>query len=211
MAVVYSGATEKKTVSVTFESQDGDPYRALCKSDGWKLRDQVDDVILGIEAAHYVLRAVTEYYPNAHVYHNVQLQDTCAREGRVYAGEGIRCHCSWSSQSAFSLKPISLQMQGRPSSPAATFPTLLSRATELERWLQAKKVYPASEGKLISTRKPLDCNHLLFNIQRVVPVLAGILLHQVKVDECVARGVLPLYPSGARYAVKLSALLLKLT
>ena len=171
---------------------DGGQYRAVCKSDGWKHRDQIDDAILEIEAAHYVLSAVTEYYPNAHVHHNVQLQDTCGKMLKEYDAI-VHGH---------ELSPtVGFLVETKYIPHPKDIGKLFDRATELETWLHAKKVYRASEGTLISTRKPLDLSHL-FNIQRVVPVLAGKLFHQVNVDECVSRGVLPLYPSGARYAVK---------
>ena len=53
---------------------------------------------------------------------------------------------------------------------------------------------------LSGLQRDMDFQHL-FHIQRVAPVMAGKLIHHVNMDECVAKGVLPVYPSGARYAV----------
>jgi hypothetical protein len=157
---------------------------------------------LEIEAAQYVLSAVTEFYPNAHVHHNVQLKDASGKKLMREYDALVHGH---------ELSPtVGFLVEATYVPHAKDIGKLFDRATELERWLHAKKVYRASEGTLISTRKPLDLSHL-FNIQRVVPVLAGKLFHQVNLDECVLRGVLPLYPSGARYVVKGLSALLKLT
>ena len=191
-------------VDVCFFSDlvDGGQYRAVCNSDGWKHRDQVDDAILEIEAAEYVLSAVTEFYPNAHVHHNVQLKDTSGKKLMREYDAIVHGHELFPT--------VGFLVEAKYVPHPNDIGKLLDRATELERWLQAKKVHPASEGTLMSKRKPLDLSHL-FNIQRVVPVLAGKLFHQVNLDECVSRGVLPLYPSGARYAIKGLSALLKLT
>ena len=85
---------------------------------------------------------------------------------------------------------------------------LLNRAAELEGWLKEGKSFPAKEGTLTGLQQDMDFQHL-FNVQRVVPVMA--LFHHVNMDECVVKGVLPVYPSGARYAVGgLSSFLKKL-
>ena len=98
-----------------------------------------------------------EYYPNAHVHHNVQLLDTC---GKMLVREyDVIIH-------GYELSPtVSFLVEAESLPHPHDIGKLLDRATELERWLQAKKVYPASEGTLISARKPLGLNHL-FNIQR---------------------------------------------
>lgn len=191
-------------VDVCFFSDlvDGGQYRAVCNSDAWKHRDQVDDAILEVEAAQYVLSAVTEFYPDAHVHHNVRLKETCGKKLMREYDAIVHGH---------ELSPtVGFLVEAKYVPHPDDIGELLDRAKELEKWLQAKKVYPASEGTLSSTRKPLDLSHL-FNIQRVVPVLAGKLFHQVNLDESVSRGVLLLYPSGARYAVKGLSALLKLT
>ena len=168
-------------------------YRALCKTDGWKHREQVDDSILEVEASNKLLSALAEHFPHSHLHHNVRLFDESGKRPLREYDALIHGH---------EIAPsIGFIVEGKYVPHPTDVHDLLYRAAELQGWLKAGRNFPAKEGTLNGLQRPMNFQHL-FNIQRVVPVLAGKLFHQVNIDECVSQGVLPVYPSGARYVVR---------
>ncbi len=168
-------------------------YQAFCKSDGWKHRDQVDDSILEVEASNHLLSALAEHYPHSHIHHNVRLFDESGKRSFREYDAFIHGH-------EIIAPSVGFLIEGKSVPHPRDIDNLLHRAAELEGWLKAGKSFPAKEGTLTGLQKDMDFQHL-FNVQRVVPVMAGKLFHRLNIDECVAKGGLPMYPSGARYAV----------
>eukprot|EP01036_Dinobryon_divergens_P033877 gene33877-43765_t len=158
-------------------------YRAFCKSDGWKHRDQVDDSILEVEASNHLLSALVENYPHSHIHHNVRLFDESGKRSFREYDALIHGHDIIAPSVGFL---IECKYVPHP----RDIGNLLHRAAELEGWLKAGKSFPAKEGTLTGLQQDMDFQHL-FNVQRVVPVMAGKLFHHVNMDECVAKGVLP--------------------
>ena len=166
-------------------------YRALCKLDGWKHRDQVDESILEVEASNHLLSALAEHYSHSH--HNVRLFDESGKrssrkyDALIHGNEIIS-------------PSISFLIEGKYVPHPSDIDNLLYRAAELKGRLKARKSFPAKEGTLSGLQRDMDFQHL-FNIQKVVPVMKGKLLHHVNMNECVAKGVLPVNSSETRYAV----------
>ena len=180
-------------VSLFSDLVNNGEYRALRKSDGWKHRNQVDDSILEVEASNHLLSALAEQYPHSHIHHTVRLFDDSGNRPFRWYNALIHGHDNEDTSVGF-------LVEGKYVPHPNDIDNLLTRAAELEGWLKARKSFPAKEGTLAGLQRDLDFTHL-FNVQRVVPVMAGKLFHHVNMDECVAKGVLPVYPSGARYAV----------
>ena len=156
-----------------------------------------------MEASNHLLSALAENYPHYHIHHNVRLFDESGKRSFREYDAFIHGH-------EIIAPSVGFLVEGKYVPHPRDIDNLLHRAAELEGWLKAGKSFPAKEGTLTGLQQDMDFQHL-FNVKRVVPVMAGKLFHHVNMDECVAKGVLPVYPSGARYAVGgLSSFLKKL-
>ena len=178
---------------------DGVEYHAVRKFDNQLQRYQVDDENLEIEASRALLDAVLLTYPNSHLHQNLKIF-----RGKSVAGQFDAVVHGHKSDSTFAIV-----MEAKTKVHENDFERVLAKKKAFENFVSESATLEWSNTYV--PEAPQEPFAHFGNVKRVIPCLAGTHFTTEHVNSCLERGIIPIYSSGGRYAVKLSELLKKST
>lgn len=169
--------------------EDGGCYRAVTDLDAMKNRYQVDDQVLEIESSHYLVDALRPTFTTVHLYQNLVLYTGNTRDSSAQFDAVIH--------GATSGNTFAVVLEAKYNVHPDDIKAAKAKAVLFESYLAFPSLYSCTSGYDRNAPKiPFD--HYS-NIKKVVPCLAGIFFPPELVEICKEEGVIPIYPSGARY------------
>ena len=148
-----------------------------------------------IESSRALLKAVLLTHPNSHLHQNLQIF-----RGKNVAGQFDAVLHGHKSDSTFAIV-----MEAKSKVHENDFEKVLERKEAFEKFVTERDTLKWSNT--YDPKAPQEPFAHFGNVKRVIPCLAGTHFTGEHVDSCLKRGIIPIYPSGGRYAVKFLELL----
>jgi len=175
----------------TFDNmEEGGCYRAVRKIDHLLKSRKVDADVLEQEAALFLLGNMIKNYPNCHLHQNVTLRKNSDKDTVTQQFDGVlHGHLS---------KPtFAIIMEAKTSIHPDHFDEVLEKVDTFKSYVSEAQTYNFSAGW--APNLPSSSFTHFSNVQHFIPCLAGRRFPENLVEECVAKGIMPVFPSGARY------------
>ena len=176
---------------------DGFKYHAVRKFDNQITRYQVDDENLEIESSRSLLDSVQSMYPNSHLHQNL----------KIFRGKNVVGQFDAIVHGHKSDSTIAILMEAKTKVHEKDFERVLEKVKSFEDFVSENATLKWSDSFDPLAKKGPFAH--FSNVKYVIPCLAGKHFTTEHVDSCIKRGIIPIYPSGGRFAVKLLGLLKK--
>ena len=182
------------------ELEEGGSYRAVTPHDDYKNRFYINDEVLVVETAHYLADILRPTLSNVHVGLNL----------RVYAGEdkhtsAIKVVGEYSTHFDAIIhgdvagKAFAIVLEATTRVNENDIDAVLKKAELFRSFLSSASPIYCHYGYDITVPKvPFDHYD---NVTTVVPCLAGRHFPPELVEACKSKGIIPIYPTGARFTV----------
>jgi hypothetical protein len=180
----------------TFDSmENGGFYRAVRTVDHLLKSSQVDAEVLEMEAALSLHESIIENYPNCHLHHNVSVSAHASADGDALQQFDAIAH-GHSTKNTFAII-----LEAKTSIHPIRLDQVLKNVSLFEKYVSDAETYHFLAGWGPKQRTLSSFGHFS-NVQHFVPCLAGRRFPDNLVEECLLRGIMPVFPSGARYVAK---------
>jgi len=177
----------------TFEGiEDGGCYRAVRTIDHLLKSSQVDGDVLEQEAALSLLRELVSnnYTDSCHLHHNVALYEKNVEGAVLQQFDGI-LH-------GHQAKPTyAIVMEAK-----TNFNDVLTKVARFKSYVLRAQDYSFSSGWRPTRATETSPFTHFSNVHHFIPCLAGRRFPSNLIEECIANGIIPVFPSGARYVAK---------
>mmetsp|Transcript_26154 Transcript_26154/g.37448 ORF Transcript_26154/g.37448 Transcript_26154/m.37448 type:complete len:289 (+) Transcript_26154:30-896(+) len=181
------------------DMEDGGCYRAVRTFDPLLKSSQVDADVLEQEAALSLLSNISGNYPNCHLHQNVKLYENSSNKMAQQFDGILHGHL---------MEPTyAIIMEAKTSIHPNHFDEVLKKVAAFKTYVSEAPNYNFSTGW--QPNKALSSFTHFSNVQHFIPCLAGRRFPENLVEECVVKGIMPVFPSGARYVAKGMELLRK--
>ena len=174
------------------ELVDGGFYRAVSAFGHQGNRYQVDDQILEIESSNFLVDAIRKDSPNVHTHQNLT----------VYPYNDTKASAQFDAvvHGDVADDTFAIVLEAKYKVHREDFKKVLDTVKLFESFRDSPSLYSCTSGYDITVPKvPFDHYN---NVRRVVPCLAGKHFPPELVEACKKVGIIPIYPSGARYTVE---------
>ena len=171
--------------------EDGGTYRAIRKFDAMKNRYIIDDQILAMEASECLIQKVRIKWKNAHLHQNL----------RVYEGKKDVEQFDAIIHGDIAENTFVIVLEAKTTVYPEDLSIVLEKAELFKKYLQSPSQLSCNSGfNPPAKRTPFTHYN---NVKLVLPCLAGRHFSNELINECCSRGIIPVFPSGSRYAVKM--------
>lgn len=173
------------------ELEDGGMYRASRKFDAQKNRYQIDDEILEMEASERLFQELKIKSKNAHLHQNL----------KVYEGKTVLSQFDAIVHGDIAEETYAIVLEAKTKVHPNDLSVAVEKAAVFQRHLQSTSILSCTSGfNPAAVREPFT--HYT-NVKHVIPCIAGRHFSSELVNECCSLGIIPVFPSGSRYAVKM--------
>jgi len=179
------------------ELKDGGMYRAIRKFDAQKHRYQIDDEVLEMEASECLFQELRTNSNAVHLHQNV----------KVYEGNNDSVSSQFDAivHGDIAENKYAIVMEANTKVHPSDLSVVLAKAALFDKYLTTTSSLSCTSGFNPAVKREPFAHY--GNVKHVIPCLAGRHFSTELVDACCTRGIIPVFPSGFRYVVKMLHLL----
>lgn len=172
---------------------NGGNYHAVRKFDAQINRYHVDDEVLEIEASTLLLRSLNQQANNAHLHQNLKIyQKMTDADDSAQFDAIVHGHVND--------RTFAIVLEAKTKVNPNDITRALKKSSDFQKYIHSSSsLYCTSGYDPYSTKQPLT--HFK-NVNRVIPCLAGKHFPSNLIESCCEKGIIPIFPSGARYVSK---------